>query len=164
MRTTDDVTLAAAYVALMRATQDRLSDSLPGIDEVHEEQVGEYAMHHAELAKHQHTPPAEVRRAHVPRQRRFGGPVSDVGSRFLALLAIVKARIDHKRLDGLAAKLGEDRVRAGTPDRSAQVVTHQRTPPAEIGPTRVPRLRRVGRRIRNVGLRLLELLAELSPF
>ena len=163
MRTTDDVTLAAAYVALMRATQDRLSDSLPGIDEVHEEQVGEYAMHHAELAKHQHTPPAEVRRAHVPRQRRFGGPVSDVGSRFLALLAIVKARIDHKRLDGLAAKLGEDRVRAALPTalpRSSRISA----PRAEIGPTRVPRLRRVGRRIRNVGLRLLELLAELSPF
>jgi hypothetical protein len=121
-------------------------------------------MHPAELAKHQDTPPAEVGRAHVPEQRRFGGRVSEVVSRLLALLAIVKARIDHHRLDGLAAKLGEDRVRASTPDRSAQVVTHQRPPPAEIGPARVPRLRRFARGIRNVGLKLLELLAELSPF
>jgi hypothetical protein len=51
-----------------------------------------------------------------------------------------------------------------TADRPAELVTRQRTPPAELRPTRVPRLRRFGRRIWHVGSKLLELLDLISPF
>lgn len=82
----------------------------------------------------------------------------------LAFLALVKARVDDDRFRELAAKLADDRVRVLTPDRPAELVKRQRTPPAEPRPTRVPRLRRFGHRVWHAGSKLLELLDLIGPF